>query len=177
MFSLITSYCSQKWYACLSLVGVQPSAPNGSLSDELGVPQVLASLSSDLLTQNTPNVNRSSQLITKPENEICVTCTTEQKQAERGRPLTHSRRWNTLPSHLVICSISSSWPRSCVASNTVTIVGILTLITLRKPHPTNLHKTTKMRIDLLCFPWRSAPSLWDPAETSWDHPGTRSSPA
>lgn len=44
--------------------GVQPSAPNGSLSDELCVPQVLVSLSFDLLTQNTPNVNRSSQLIT-----------------------------------------------------------------------------------------------------------------
>lgn len=35
------------------LVSVQPSAPNGSLSDELSVPQVFVSLSSDLLTQNT----------------------------------------------------------------------------------------------------------------------------
>lgn len=64
VFSPITSHCSWKWYACLSLVGVQPSAPNGSLSDELCVPQVLVSQSSDLLTQNTPNVNRSAQLIT-----------------------------------------------------------------------------------------------------------------
>ncbi len=112
MFSLITSYCSQKWYACLSLVGVRPPAPNGSLSDELSVPQVLASLSSDLLTQNNPNVNRSSQLITKPENEICVTCTTESKQGERGRLLTHSKRWNTFSHWVEVCMRqvnSQSW--------------------------------------------------------------------
>ena len=35
------------------------------------VPQVLVSLSSDLLTQNTPNVNRSSQLITNWEWNLC----------------------------------------------------------------------------------------------------------
>lgn len=61
---VLTDYLLLQLEACLSVVRVRPSAPNGSLSDELSVPQVLGSLSSDLLTQNTPNVNRSSQLIT-----------------------------------------------------------------------------------------------------------------
>lgn len=40
--------------------GSSPLLPNGPLSYELSVPQVLVSLSADLLTQNTLNVNRSS---------------------------------------------------------------------------------------------------------------------
>lgn len=66
LFSLITSY---KWHACLSVVRLQPSAPNGSLSDELGVPQVLVSPSADLLTHSSLNVNRSSRLITNRERQ------------------------------------------------------------------------------------------------------------